>query len=287
MPFGTRAIEGTREELPEAVVELFVPLTDLGDPLFFVVLAAVVYWLGDHDRGAYFVGAMLLVLGLTVGLKELFALPRPPAELHLVAETGYGLPSGHAAGAVVVYGGLAALYDRGPRVLRYAVAAIVVALVSASRVVLGVHYVADVLAGLALGVAVLALAVRLRERERERVPPVFYAGGAIGAIVGAALSGLRYESSLLVLGGTVGALVWWILLAPAPAAPRRMTALLGAVVLPIVVWLVYLGMTALEGPLVLVAVTAVAITLVLATPHAAARLASIAERRHPGVATDR
>lgn len=271
MPFETGTIEATRRALPEPAVEAFVPITDLGDPLFFVVLVAVVYWLGDHDRGTVLIGATLLVLGVAVGLKELFALPRPPIEVALVVDEGYGLPSGHAAGSVVVYGTLAALYDVGPRRVRYVAAALLAGLVCLSRVVLGVHYLADVVAGGVLGCVVLLAVLHYRDRS----PAAFFAVAAVGALVGAALSNLTYESSLLMLGGALGALACWPLAAAPADVARRVTAVCGAVSLPLVVGLVYVGMAVLTAPLALVAATAVAMALVLLTPHAAARVATL------------
>lgn len=271
MPFETGTIEATRRVLPEPAVEAFVPITDLGDPLFFVVLVAVVYWLGDHRRGTMLIGATLLILGITVGLKELFAMPRPPIEVALVVDEGYGLPSGHAAGAVVVYGTLAALYDVGPRRVRYVGAAAIAGLVAASRVVLGVHYLGDVVAGVLLGCVVLLAVLRYRERS----PAAFVAVGACGALVGAVLSRLTYESALLLLGGALGALACWPLASTPPDVPRRVTAACGAVALPLVVGLVYVGMAVLTAPLALVAATGAAMALVLVTPHAAARVATL------------
>lgn len=269
MPFERGTIEATRGALPEPIVEAFVPITELGDPLFFVVLVALVYWLGDHERGGVLVGATLLVLGLTVWFKELLASPRPPVEVALVVDEGYGFPGGHAVGSVVVYGTIAAPYDVGPGRLRYAAAAVVAGLVSLSRFGLGVHYLGDVVAGVVLGCVVLLAVLRYRDRS----PAAFFAVAAAGALAGAVLSRLTYEASLL-LGGAVGALVCWPLVAAPPAAPRRATAACGAIALPIVVWLVYVGMAVLTAPLALAAATAVAMAVVLLTPHAAARIAT-------------
>lgn len=284
MPYETGAIEATRGTLPGPVVEAFVPLTDLGDPLFVVLLVAAVYWLGEHRRGTVLVAATLCVLGLVVGLKQLFGLPRPPADLALVAVGGFGLPSGHAAGAVVVYGSLAALYDVGDRRLRYAAAAVLAGLVALSRVVIGVHYLADVLAGVVLGLVVLAVVVRVA--DRPAAPPALLVAGGLGALVAALLSGLAYDSALLVLGGAVGALVSWRLAARPPHVSLRARATGGAVALPVVVGLVAVGRSVLSSPLALLAATAAAMAVVLLTPHAAARAAALAASRRTSPGTD-
>jgi undecaprenyl-diphosphatase len=106
-------------------------------------------------------------------LKLLFARARPVHD-HALAEYGYSFPSGHAAGALVVYGLLAWLVLLGladlPGRRRPAVAAaaaVLVACVATSRVLLQVHYLSDVLAGLLLGLAWLALVVCVTAQARN------------------------------------------------------------------------------------------------------------------------
>jgi undecaprenyl-diphosphatase len=106
--------------------------------------------------------------------KLLFARARPVHD-HALAEHGYGFPSGHAAGALMVYGllawlvllGLAGLPGRR-RPAVAAAAAVLVACVATSRVLLQVHYLSDVLAGLLMGFAWLALVICVTEQARGR-----------------------------------------------------------------------------------------------------------------------
>ncbi len=72
-------------------------------------------------------------------------------------------PSGHAAGSVVVYVGLALVVTRGardPRLRRAAwtVAVVVPLFVGFSRIARGMHYTSDVLAGYCLGFGCLLVA---------------------------------------------------------------------------------------------------------------------------------
>jgi undecaprenyl-diphosphatase len=110
---------------------------------------------------------------LTMGLKPLVDRQRPSvtvadADPLLGGTLGSSLPSGHAAtsfaGAVV----LAYLFRRG--LLLFLVLAVAIAF---SRVYIGVHYPADVLAGAALGAAVSfgALALLRFRRRTSAVPP--------------------------------------------------------------------------------------------------------------------
>lgn len=100
---------------------------------------------------------------LTHVLKALFERTRPLHEHGLALAHGWSFPSGHASGAVVIYGMLAFLWMRAASPawhLPIALSAIVIALlVGYSRIVLQVHYLSDVLAGLVSGGAWLLVCV--------------------------------------------------------------------------------------------------------------------------------
>jgi len=164
MSRGLGAIEAVRSLLPEGGVEAFTALTAFGDFVVVVVVLVAVYVFYDREGGAVallvFAGGALLVTGLKTGL----AMPRPPETVRAVPEDGYGFPSGHAFSATVGFGLLALVIRRGRRSVRFGLAALGVALVSLSRVAIGVHYAVDVLAGVALGLAYLWLSWAGRAR---------------------------------------------------------------------------------------------------------------------------
>lgn len=195
--------------LPPAVRELFALLTSLGDAGVLLAAVAVCYWFSDRRRGVVAIGGLLGAFSLTLALKGLFALPRPPAAIHVGHATGYGFPSGHAIGATVAWGLVAVLLDHDSRFPdgRKSVGAAtvaVVALVASSRVVIGVHYLADVVVGVAVGLAYLAAFVRLVDWRPTRA----FVVAALLASAALAANGLTADA-VATVAGVLGAGATW------------------------------------------------------------------------------
>jgi undecaprenyl-diphosphatase len=127
-------------------------------------------------------GALLLLAtvggGTTLNhlLKHSLQRPRPGIDALVGAPTDFAFPSGHVAGATLLYGVAAVLLlraVRSPRARKAIAAGAVacVALVAASRLVLGAHYPTDVVAAAVLGAGWLALCVAAVGRPRARREP--------------------------------------------------------------------------------------------------------------------
>jgi membrane-associated phospholipid phosphatase len=140
-------------------------VTHLGDPLVVTVVAvvaAVVCWLIGRRRDAvYLLAVRLVVVVLGYALKEVVGRARPTLPQPVAHAGGYSFPSGHALGAAALYTSLAVVVSgvvrRRWRPLLATFAIAVPALVAATRVMLGVHFPSDVVAGLVLGWAVAFL----------------------------------------------------------------------------------------------------------------------------------
>lgn len=97
--------------------------------------------------------------------------PRPVVDHEVASAFGNSFPSGHAMSSTVVYGAvllvlLPALRRRGARRAAVAVVAVLVLAIGSTRLLLGVHFLSDVLGGFTLGLAWLAASVAAFELWR-------------------------------------------------------------------------------------------------------------------------
>lgn len=254
--------EFVRGLIPEILLPVFVVITELGNPAFLLALFVLDYWLGDHERGAHAIGVAVAGVALVTALKTFFDAPRPPDAVNVVAISGYSFPSGHATGATIGYGILAHDLEIGTRRQRFGVAAVVVAVVALSRVVLGVHYVRDVVAGVLVGAVFLAVAISL---TRHAPRPAF----ALAVVVGAAafvISGASHDGAASV-GLAVGSAATWSLLDGVPRIDSlRSRLVLFAVFVPVLAGLTYAATVPEFPTLVVVALNAALMAGVLASP---------------------
>lgn len=217
------------EALPEWVALLAVLVTQLGDVWFVVLLVGSLYWFGDalpgplsfdRTRGAFALALTLGALAVTTALKGWLAFDRPPGAADPTpleflpvllrgvytagaSASGFSFPSGHAVAVAVVYGSLA-LLSRSRRAS--ALAVVIAIVVSLTRVVLQVHYLVDVVAGLAVGTAYLI--VVYRGSGRGTAPSRAFSVAVGFGVVGVLLGGYTSDT-MAALGGTLGARVAW------------------------------------------------------------------------------
>lgn len=147
-------------------------------PGTMLMTAVLALWLARRGMVGWLVSLALSVPGgmlLNVGVKHLVQRERPHFDDPLVTLTTYSFPSGHTAGATLLYGFLAVLLLAHARAAPWRVAIVPVAvlmvlLVGMSRIYLGAHYLTDVLAALVEGLLWLALILGgLRSLRRRRL----------------------------------------------------------------------------------------------------------------------
>lgn len=179
--WGSSVATGTSTDALALVTELGATL-----PLAVLLCAVAAFDYARRRRGA--VPLFLAVVGIGTiltsnGLKLLVMRERPPVD-HLVGSAGSSFPSGHTAAAAACWAAIALVLAthvgrRHRPVLGGAAAGIAVS-VAASRALLGVHWLTDVIAGLVVGwtwffVSAIAFGgriVRLGEPVVELAAPV-------------------------------------------------------------------------------------------------------------------
>jgi len=155
---------------------IMTSLTELGDiNVALPVTLAVLLWFLWHRawRDAwYWIAAISFGVVAVLTFKYALHLPRPV--LLYSGANAFSFPSGHATLNTLIYGYLAVLcsYALPPRWrwIAYASAALLIIGIAFSRLYLGAHWLADVVAGLGLGTAWVALLAIARARHSDRTP---------------------------------------------------------------------------------------------------------------------
>lgn len=137
---------------------IFRFFTFIGDDEFFMVLFSFLIWCVSKSLG--FWGAFVLLSSATYSnyIKDITLLERPPIEGVEHPEGSYAFPSGHTLTAVTVWCYLAARI-KSKRFWIWTI--LVIAVIALSRMVLGYHYLADILGGFAFGIPFILVFFRL------------------------------------------------------------------------------------------------------------------------------
>ena len=152
------------QSLDPTLQSIMTVITMLGDQIFYILFMPTIYWCVDAWAGVR-IGVMLLSSASFNGFfKVLLKGPRPywisDKIVPGVHETSFGIPSGHAMNSTSVWG-QSALETKNRKAIWSAI--ILVLLIAVSRLVLGVHFLSDVLLGLLLGLLLLLVFNKLQK----------------------------------------------------------------------------------------------------------------------------
>jgi undecaprenyl-diphosphatase len=147
-----------------------------------VAVAALFLWRRRRPRLAAFL--VLVAVGgglLNTAVKVAVDRPRPVVDHPVASASGHSFPSGHSMTSTVCYGALLVTFLPAVRPRRRTLAVAAVALlvlaIGCSRLLLGVHFLSDVLGGFVLGLSWLTASVAAfetwrREEGRRSVEPL-------------------------------------------------------------------------------------------------------------------
>jgi membrane-associated phospholipid phosphatase len=151
--------------IPDWVIPIMKRITFLGNVEFYIIIMPLLFWCLDSTLGIR-IGIMLLVSGDFNSLLKIgFRSPRPfwvSSEVSgFVKATGFGFPSGHAQSVASNWGLLAASkkepWIKWPSLL-------LIILIGLSRLILGVHFLHDVIVGWVLGGLLLLAFIKFEPR---------------------------------------------------------------------------------------------------------------------------
>ena len=182
--------ERIRTPLTDAASEAMTIFGEIAIPMVTIM---VLTWCISRKKAFALSFSLLSALMITQTLKAIFRMPRPfQAHPELIAgrrlhtATGYSFPSGHSTISGSFYSSLIVIiWKKWAAILL----ALPIILVPISRMMLGVHWPQDVLAGTIIGLAagfiLTPLMLRLYERRRAFLITSFFTGIAATAAAAA------------------------------------------------------------------------------------------------------
>ncbi|MEN4011941.1 MAG: phosphatase PAP2 family protein [Bellilinea sp.] len=172
----------------------FTTITFLGNEEFYLLIIPFLFWCVDTGLGLR-IGIMLIASNtINSALKLAFHSPRPywvdGTIRAMISETSFGLPSGHAQNAASLWGLAASKVQ-----LQWAwwIAGVLIFFIGISRLVLGVHFLRDVLLGWIVGFLLLVIFLRFERKIIAwftALPVSRQFTAALGSAIGIMLVGL-------------------------------------------------------------------------------------------------
>jgi undecaprenyl-diphosphatase len=169
---------------------IMVAISALGDSTTIITVVVAVLlnqlWRRHWHEALYWLASLGFAIAAIAVLKAGLHVPRP-IDLYSGVET-FAFPSGHVTLSIVVYGYLAMLIAAGLplawRWLSYACATLLISAIAFSRLYLGAHWLADVAAGIGLGMASVAvLAIARHYHLQEFLSPQQQRQTSIGVLL--------------------------------------------------------------------------------------------------------
>lgn len=152
LPFDEPVMHWIHAQNTPWLTNILLVITQVGGGIGIMLLTTgVILWLikNKHVYRAWFVAVTVAGAGLlNVCLKLFFARERPDFWQHLVHESSYSFPSGHAMGSsALVFALIFLAWKTKWRWRGVVLGMLAVVLIGVSRMYLGVHYPSDIVAG--------------------------------------------------------------------------------------------------------------------------------------------
>lgn len=196
---------------PQGIVRLFELITVFGEQYAVIAFIGLFYWCIDKKKGQFIALCAVTSAALNNFFKNIFRVPRPFAVSDKVrvtradTATGHSFPSGHTQNAATASFSAA---HGSKKAAPYVTAAVYVILVGISRLVLGAHYITDVIGAILLAgvsIALVSAVESLSENDRKRlfilcVPPLL-------SIISIFIEGAQQKDALTSGGIALGVII--------------------------------------------------------------------------------
>lgn len=138
------------------ITKMVIVITYLGSFLGIIGVIVLIFFFNKKIAFNCLILSLLQQL-INRGLKFIFKRPRPDV-IHLVVETNYSFPSGHAMAVSCLYGMVIYYLYHSNYSFRHVlivISVLIIVAVDLSRIYLGVHYFSDVLGGTMLSMSLV------------------------------------------------------------------------------------------------------------------------------------
>jgi membrane-associated phospholipid phosphatase len=154
------------QEMRGGFLDIILKILDFaGGELFYIAAFGLIYWAFNKRLGMRMLFALISIALVNSLVKDFFARPRPyqvsEAVNELFTEESYGIPSGHVAVSMMIWGYLV-FWLRKNWVT--AVVVIYIILQFFGRMIAGVHFPQAVIAGVIVAGITLAIYIRYAEK---------------------------------------------------------------------------------------------------------------------------
>lgn len=177
MEFELKIIEVLQAGATYGWIKFFGGITMLGG-LLGVILGGVLLWKRSKGLSVWLVVTFALASLINLLLKSFFARERPFVVsdniMNLGGEDGFSFPSGHSLTAGVIatflfYGLVTSKQKRGCKIAGGIAICMYPILIAFSRMVLGVHYLTDTIAGIILGILLALISIKMYNDMAKKI----------------------------------------------------------------------------------------------------------------------
>lgn len=173
-PFDDMVTQLVRSGYP-SMNSFFLWITQFGNAITVIILMLAVLFIlmrgKKYMQAIWLTANIVLLSGIANPLLKLFFSRERPTLEHLVTETSFSFPSGHAVTSMVLYGTIIFILPEiidGKKIVRVlqVILGVLILLIGVSRIYLGVHFPTDIVGGYSLGLAWLLFTYPIYDQKR-------------------------------------------------------------------------------------------------------------------------